>query len=117
MLKKENFNNTLLEQLSTIRDSASFWKIINRFRYRAINVDVIYLDTWHLYFELSFTHTTHKEPFVSEQLSTYNESNPFLDPQITQIEVVLSLKKCKDSKAPGSDNITYEFLKSCRIMV
>lgn len=40
------------------------------------------------------------------------DSNPFLELQITIEEVIKSLNKCKNNKTPGSDNISFEFLKN-----
>lgn len=39
------------------------------------------------------------------------DSNPFLESQITIEKVITSLNKCKNNKALGSDNISFEFFE------
>lgn len=42
-IKKDQYNESLLSKLSVVRDSISFWKIVNGFRYHSPNINVVSL--------------------------------------------------------------------------
>lgn len=107
--KKEDYNNSMVNQLISVKDSVSFWKIINAFRYRWNNVNIINLNTWHDYFNSVFDPIFESISPNWEKIFRDKMNNPFLDSPITKNEVVLSLQRCKNNKA---DDITLKFLKS-----
>lgn len=40
------------------------------------------------------------------------KADPLVDTEITLEEILLKLNKCKNNKAPGAEEISFEFLKS-----
>lgn len=103
--KKTEYKNPFIEQLSHARDSSTFWKIINKFRYKPQSPDHIGLKEWFDYFQTTFP------PNREIPHPIMNFSNPQLDAEITRREISWSLKKCKENKSPGPDEIPYEFFK------
>lgn len=52
--KKEAYKNFLLNEISVARDSSTFWKLVNNFRFRRCVGDEIGLNEWHTYLRSTF---------------------------------------------------------------
>lgn len=105
-IKKEEYKSSLLNQLSSVRDSANFWKIINKFRARISMEDQIDLKDWYIYFQSIFPSSS------TIPATVFPMANSLLDEKITYLEIKKSLARCKEGKSLGSDGISYEFLKN-----
>ena len=97
----------MVKQLSLVKDSSSFWKIINKCRRKSFPVDQINLHVWEEQLIRMFP-----SPDNLILNSTLANSSEILDQPISINELILSLKNCKNEKAAGPDKISYEFLKN-----
>ena len=96
----------MINQLSMVKDPQSFWKLINKFRYRPNQQNSISLNDWCTY--LNSIYSSHNDTI----LNLLDFSDPLFDREISLDEVNASLIKCKKGKAPGLDGITAEFFKN-----
>lgn len=111
-LKKETHRNSILDQLTQSKDSKTFWRIINSFRRSYNNAkNDIELDVWYEYFSTFFQEIkSHKENTIVE--ISIKHSNLALEKPITKEEIISALRNSKNNKTPGSDEISFEFLKN-----
>lgn len=52
-LKKQEYKDSIISTLSTVRDSSNFWKIINNYRSKHSSEDIIDLQKWQIYFYIN----------------------------------------------------------------
>ena len=96
--KKNKFNKELISKLYKFSDSKEFWLIINKFRKKVPNRNVIDLRVY--------------PPRVQLDVEFLNVLEPILDTPITFFEIKSSLKHSKNGKSPGPIGISNEFFKN-----
>lgn len=83
--------------------------MINSFRPRSCQLSNVDLDTWQCYLLEAFPPypgNINLKPICTLRMV------PELDNNIMMEEIIINLSKCKNGKAPGPDEINYDFLKS-----
>lgn len=80
-IKKEDYKKKIIDQLKITRDSSAFWKIINNFRYRTQGADLISLEEWYNFFQLSFP------PSINNSKTLSVNGNAQLEMEITLTEI------------------------------
>lgn len=103
--KKKERGQEVIQTISNTRDQTGFWKAINMFRPRPIAFSLS-TQNWETYFDQGMTQR------IKIDTMFYDARNPYLDYPITFSELKICLDKCKNNKAPGSDGLSYEFLKN-----
>lgn len=104
--KKKIYESTLIEMVNNSRNSTHFWKAINKSRPREYYHSVIKLDAWHKYLVNSFPILPSNTEIKLAQLT---QKVPELDEDIRFEEIVCSLARSGERKAPGPDDISYGF--------
>jgi hypothetical protein len=113
---KQNLRDSLLENKN---DSSSFWSIIRRARSHVSKRVSISIETWKNHFAvlLGQRATEREEGNAEDDLGgvARDESDDVfvfdLDCEITEGEVQYAIRKLKNGKAPGLDELSSEFLK------
>lgn len=108
-LKKKNFALVRLKIINNCRSSVQFWRVINASRTRINSRSDIDIDTWYTYLRECFPPLRTVSP---TDCCILTQSVAELDQCITVDEIVFCLRKCKNGKAPGSDGINFNFLKT-----
>lgn len=110
-MKKESHTKSIIDQLTYCRNSETFWKIINRFRFKNYPKNNVDFETWQKYFTDFFQNADlHPESFMSRIIN--KNTNEKLEKPINKEEIITVLLKCKNNKSPGSDEISFEFFKN-----
>jgi hypothetical protein len=116
-IHKQNLRDSLLENKN---DSTSFWSTIRRVRSRVSSRVTISIETWKNHFAgLLGRRATEREEENAEDdqggVARDKSDDIFvydLDCEITEGEVQHAIRKLKNGKAPGLDEISSEFLKA-----
>lgn len=104
--KKKTYNDTTIRDLSNARNPIIFWKTINRHRKKnSINNNTPGIESWQNYLNNLFPTSNIALPEL------FHLNNPDLDRSITFEELTISINKCKEGKAAGTDEINYSFYK------
>lgn len=104
--KSKDRNKELKLKLTTCKDSKSFWEIINKFKIRKTNTNEIEESKWKQYLLKIYPEKN------SPKTNIFHVRHPMLDNEICYDEIELVLKKAKNKKAPGCDELSYEFYKN-----
>lgn len=105
--KKVAFDQTVTLNLSCSRSQAVFWKSVNTYRRKKPKSDAVSLEDWEQFYS-DIVRTSH----VGRDDARFCDArHPDLDAPITEQELLASLSRCRDNKAPGKDGIPFEFLK------
>ena len=110
LIKKNRieYERNIVQELSQTRDPGSFWKIVNRYRGKSFLMDHIKVEVlWYDYLQKNF-----KKKNESFQVQISPSSDDILDQPISLKELDVSLVNCKNGKAAGPDEISYEFWKN-----
>jgi len=76
------------------------------------NIDDI-LTRWKEYCEELYNHEVQKDPEILTRLTKEVTQHQYVEePPILKDEIIAAIKKLKNSKSPGTDNITAELLKA-----
>lgn len=105
-LKEAEYYSSITSKLSRVSNSKEFWSTIKQYRYKNTNKNEISLRLW-------ISHLKKLNPPLPKIETQYFDTfNPELDSSISLGELLTSLKKCKNHKAPGLDSIPGEFIKN-----
>ena len=92
--------------LSNTNNSAEFWKIIRSVNFKAFHSNTIDTNQWYDFLSAIFPP---REAILPDFFGTFD---PYLDGDVTQLEIEPSLKKCKMNKAAGVDGLLFECFKN-----
>lgn len=120
--KKKNFTRTVISQLDTLetKDPKAYWQLVNSLKEdnqtKSRPEMSIEPNSWYEYFQnLNSVKTKFNERTaeLNEFLANGNESKTFnmLDSNIKDKEILQSVRKLKNNKATGLDNVKNEMLK------
>lgn len=105
---KHTYNKQIQFALANTKNNIEFWKVIKTLCPKQNLLNEINIMEWEdIYIQ--------QYPFNSLDTpeSTYIDcSHPFFDAPITHNELMISIAKCKNIKAPGNDGLSNEFYKS-----
>ncbi|XP_073973044.1 uncharacterized protein [Rhodnius prolixus] len=109
--KKEiDFFKTTGDQISSVKDSRQFWKLVNRCKNKAhLCSNKIVPSVWRDYFISLYSPGWDASPILWVEPSVVD---PSLDCTFKEEELSLVLSQAKDNKAPGTDRVPSEFLKN-----
>ena len=102
---KEEYCRNLRTEITKVKDSATFWKLVKKLSYRTIPECKITVKEWQIYFQDMYKENT------GLIFHLMDARHPYLDQDIQLRELNTTLNKLKPKKAPGPDGITNEFLK------
>lgn len=106
--KKKDYFRDIADKASNCRNATRFWRIVNSFRQKNNFKSKINLETWFEYLKTSFPRVGQAR-LNSEFVKSFD---PLLNGEIFTEEILISLSKCKNGKAPGLDEINYSFYKN-----
>lgn len=95
----------ITDELAVTKNSKDFCNIVGKFRKRLSNTCDIDIRSWYEYLSGCFPRT------VPSKILLLGSAHTIMDSYISYEEILVSLKKCKKSKAPGIDGIDYSFYK------
>lgn len=113
-LKKNSYLEKINSELSSCKDSKSFWQIIKNFKRVNYNQNSIEPSKWCNYFSTTFKSNITLGGDSDCQLLSGNYfsfSDQYLDGDITMQELQGVVKNLKCGKAPGWDSLKPEFFK------
>lgn len=111
-LKKKNFNYQSAKNLVHLSktNSKMFWKKVKR-KQRKCNASCDFTTYFKDLFETPFSDLNDNTHALIDNVNNDIISDDFLDAEITLDELEQAIKKLKNDKSPGFDNIINEFLK------
>lgn len=102
--KKEQFSVDLVHKLIQSKSSSEFWSVINKFRPRRATHELP-IPVWNAF----YSDILPKK--CVQYLDFSDPRHPDLDPEITFEELTATLNRCRNGKAPGLDQVAFEFIK------
>lgn len=102
---KKLYFDEVASSICQVKNQKLFWRTVNSFRQR-VNRDLLSVEEWERYYS-GLVHPRAAEPFLGR-----DALHPVLDREISMSELLTSLTVCKSNKSPGSDSISYEFVKN-----
>ena len=110
---KEEYENKIIKKIIGAKSSNEFWEGVNykRKRYKKSSCPIS-LKQWHEVYNKFYTENKKHSVDIIIQEHFENGYVEELDKDITLEELNKALDKCKCKKAPGEDEITYEFFKA-----
>lgn len=104
--KRQAHDLVIINALANVRNSREFWEAVKKCRPRNYTPPCISLSRW-----VNFYRNVYP-PRILVNSDFLETRHPFLDAPITHAELKSNLKKLKNAKAPGIDNIGNEFYKN-----
>lgn len=103
--KKCIYQRAMVESLSNVENQSSFWRELKRFK-RTPGTCSLSLSQWENFYAGVYP------PRIDVDMFFLDARHPFLDSDITMLELTAALRACKSSSSPGADQIGFEFLKA-----
>lgn len=100
------FETRIKTEIAESRYPSTFWKAVNRFKFRPRRSDHIEIETWNEYLKQLYP------PRIVFSDTLYDARHPLLDSEISYEEMIAVIRECKNGKSAGPDGLSYAFIKN-----
>ena len=112
----KNYNVKKIDALRQLKNSdpKKFWKVLNHNDDNSIPEPQVSLDEFHKFFKTlnEHGHNDNESDIVFNQNEVNGDLNEEINTEITEQEIITAVKSLKNNKAPGTDDIINEQIKS-----
>jgi hypothetical protein len=115
------YRSNNVQKLRTMKTSnpKEYWKAINKLNNKSNNDDEAKLNDFYIFFKNINSNEENSDDITQElDLTEINRINEEINSEITQDEIIKTIRTLKNGKSPGNDHILNEHIKStAQIMV
>ncbi|KAI5739178.1 hypothetical protein M8J77_015968 [Diaphorina citri] len=107
--RKKEVREEMKNKIANVKNAAQFWEVIRKVKPMK-DTNCISIENWEKH--LRSTHECEDESRAKIELLLYDASREYFDKDITIEELARAMKKMKNKKAPGPDEVSNEFIKN-----